>query len=168
VRYFTTVQEPFTRNREHPGDIDLIIFSEVNKAIAFECKIVKATSQPTEKAKINKAEKLKEGVRQVNDYLKFGFSQVYLLIIILNDGRYYNKPNFINNHTLDGDLSKIYNGNWKNDLDNRIGIIYCKIEQTRNLSVDFNNNILFKIERSALSKKQNVKTKKMIESISDY
>lgn len=35
VHYFTTVEEPFTRNGEKPGDIDLLLYSEINKAIAF-------------------------------------------------------------------------------------------------------------------------------------
>lgn len=149
VNYFTTVQEPFTRNGENPGDIDLLAFIEIDKAIAIECKIVKATSQQNEKVKINKAEKLEEGALQVNDYLKFGFSQVYFLIIILDDGRCYNKTNFIFNHTSNEDLQKVYNGSWKDKLDKRIGIIYCSIEQTRNLTIDENHNISYRIERIA-------------------
>lgn len=149
VRYFTTVQEPFTRNRENPGDIDIIAFSKSSNAIAFECKTIKATSRPDEPVKINKAEKLEKGAIQANNYLKFGFSQVYFLIVILDDGRNYDKPNFISNHTSKEDLSKVYGGSWKNALDDNIGIIYCTIEQTRNVSVDISNNISLEIERFA-------------------
>jgi len=43
-------------------------------------------------------------------------------------------------------------------LNKNIGIIYCSIEQTRNLSIDFNNNITLKIERYASHYNQNETT----------
>jgi len=168
VHYFKTVEEPFTRNGENPGDIDLIVFKDINKAIAFECKIVKATSQPNGKVKINKAKKLKEGALQTNDYLKFGFSQVYFLIVILDDGRYYDKENFIFNHTPEEYLPQVYNGSWKEKLDERIGIIYCTIEMTRNLSVNVNNNISLKIKKIAVTNEQNNKTSQLLKEFIKY
>lgn len=115
----------------------------------MQCKVIKATSQEDGNAKINKAEKLWKNLKQVNAYLKFGFSQVYFLIVILDDGRNYNKLNFVFNHTSNEDLSKVYDGNWKDALDESTGVIYCTIEQTRNVSVDINNNISLEVERFA-------------------
>ena len=106
-------------------------------------------------AKINKVEKLKKASKQANAYLKFGFSQVYFLVIILDDGRNYNKQNFIFNHTSSVELIDIYKGDWKTKLNEDIGIMYCTIEQTRNLNIDLNNNISLQIERPAKIKVQN-------------
>lgn len=162
VEHYTAVQEPFTRNGEKPGDIDLIAFSDINKAIGFECKIVKATSKEDGTATINKAEKLLNISYQANAYLKFGFSQVYLLIVILDDGRNYTKPNFIFNSTAFDDLSKVYVGKWKEELNEKIGIIYCTIEQTRNLRINMNNNISLRIDKHSIPLHQNdVTTKKL-------
>ncbi len=166
IQYFTTVQEPFTCNGEKPGDIDIIAYSKIGEAIAFECKIVKVTAQPDNTIRINKVEKLKEGALQTNDYLKFGFSQVYFLIIILDDGRNYDKPNFIFNYTSEADLLEVYNGSWKECLNENIGIIYCSLEQTRNLNVDINNIISLDVRRKAIAKIQNIEVTEKIRSLS--
>ena len=155
VQYHTSIQEPLTQNGKRPGDIDVLLFSSIKNAIAIECKIVKVTSQENASAKINKVEKLKKASKQANAYLKFGFSQVYFLVIILDDGRNYNKQNFIFNHTSSVELIDIYKGDWKTKLNEDIGIMYCTIEQTRNLNIDLNNNISLQIERPAKIKVQN-------------
>jgi hypothetical protein len=157
IKWFTSLKEPFTKPNQKPGDIDLLLVDveNIDKSIAFECKVIKAQSLTYSSTKINKMESIKKsGVVQANKYLDIGFHKVYLMIIILDDGRNYKNPNILFKSAPNNNLDELYNGKWKNDLNEKIGIMHCRINQMMNNDIRTSNSISISVEENAIAIEQ--------------
>ncbi|MFD2832945.1 hypothetical protein [Gramella sp. AN32] len=91
VKYHCGVKDPITLPNKMPGDIDILLYEKdkENASIGIECKIVKSESLEDQSPKINKVSSVqKKGTKQANGYAEIGFSRVYLMVILLDDGRH--------------------------------------------------------------------------------
>lgn len=155
VKSFTGLKEPFIFKQQKPGDIDLLLVNPLHleKSIAIECKIVKAKSLEKGEAKINKVEKIKKGIIQANKYLTVGFSQSYLMIIVLDDGRNSKIPNVLLRSAEYENLKRMYNFPFLKSLKKEVGLIYIHLNQISS-SIESARRIGCNIERRASQIKQ--------------
>ena len=151
IRSYFGLTEPFTTRNKKPGDIDLLLVNpnRPDKSIAFECKRVKALSIDNYSSKINNVEKIRHGVIQANKYQSLGFHQSYLLIILLDDGRHYNTPNTLFRNTSTDQLTHMYDIPWNEPLNNDVGIIFIKVNQTTSNHINLTGGIGFCIDKLA-------------------
>lgn len=170
IDYFFGVKKPITKTGTKPGDIDLLLVNNNdNISIGVECKIVKAESFKDKPPKINKIDSLKKGgVAQVNKYIELGFEETYILIIILDDGRYYKNPNILFRSTPYESLKALFEDPWVDDLNGNIGIAYAVISQINGNDINQTRGMGFRIERKAVPQEQTddltSKIKKLISS----
>ena len=132
VKSFFGLTEPFTISGKKPGDIDLLLVDpeRPDKAIAFECKRVKATSIDRDNSKVNNANGIKKGVIQANKYQSLGFHKSYLMIILLDDGRHFSDyPNTMMRNNNSESVENIYDIPWNENLHDDVGIVFVKITQ---------------------------------------
>jgi len=152
VKSYFGLTEPFTQKNKKPGDIDLLLVDTDNpdKAIAFECKRVKAVSLENQTAKVNNTGKIKHGVLQVNKYQKLGFHQTYLMIILLDDGRNYKTPNtlFRSSANID-ELKQLYDLPFNEPLNNDTGVIFIIVNQPTGKDINLTGAIGFCLDKFA-------------------
>ncbi|EIJ37579.1 hypothetical protein JoomaDRAFT_0531 [Galbibacter orientalis DSM 19592] len=132
VNHGCGVKEPITIANKMPGDIDILVYENEmpENAIGIECKIVKSESLENQPPKINKVSSLqKKGTQQANGYAEIGFSKVYLLIILLDDGRNYKSPNIMFRTKPSECLNELYGFDWNTKMNDDIGIIYAHVNQ---------------------------------------
>ncbi|MFN0033190.1 MAG: hypothetical protein ACKVOR_13600 [Flavobacteriales bacterium] len=131
VKYYFGVTVPFTTKNKKPGDIDLLLVdpNRPDKAIAFECKRVKAVSQDESLSKVNSIEKIRYGVKQANQYQSLGFHQSYLMVILLDDGRQFKGANTFFRNTSRKQLENMYDIPWQEPLNEDVGIAYVRANQ---------------------------------------
>ncbi len=92
------VTEPFISDRQSkPGDIDLLVCSHADPqaTIAIECKRVKIRIEDDRNTRVTKLRDAVGGIRQANALAKLGFSRVYLLLLLVTDGRPRTDVNFL-------------------------------------------------------------------------
>lgn len=120
------------------GDLDLLIIDSASpqRAIVLECKRIKVEIIEDQTEKVNKVEDLKELVGQVNDRLKRGFHKVYLIAIIVSDGRNKIANNILFNHASSETLESIYTHPYLDKLDTKAGMLF--LEPSQLTSKDFN------------------------------
>ncbi|MBK8954993.1 MAG: hypothetical protein IPM34_05480 [Saprospiraceae bacterium] len=131
VKSYFSVSDPFIKRNEKPGDLDLVLIDpeEPHKSIAFECKRIKVQTLANQQTKINGLGNLESGIFQVNNYLKLGFHQTYLMIIILDDCRYDESENVMLRSSRFTKENVNYNFKWPKPLKNSIGVVYVRITQ---------------------------------------
>jgi hypothetical protein len=131
TKSFFTLTDPFTVKNEKPGDIDLLIVDpeEPHKSIAFECKRIKIETLENQETKINGLRNLELGINQVNNYLKLGFHQTYLMIIILDDCKNTKSENVMLRSSQFNEESSRYKLKWPIPLKSEIGVILVRITQ---------------------------------------
>lgn len=131
TKSFFTLSDPFTVKNEKPGDIDLLIVDpeEPHKSIAFECKRIKMETLENQETKINGLRNLELGINQVNNYLKLGFHQTYLMIIILDDCKNTKSENVMLRSSQFNEDSSRYKFKWPVPLKSDIGVILVRITQ---------------------------------------
>lgn len=166
ITYRCGVKEPITIANKMPGDIDILLYEDEKEgnAIGIECKIVKSESRKHQPPKINKITSVqKKGTQQANGYFDIGFSRVYLMIILLDDGRHYKNPNVIFRSTPSEFLEELYGFDWNSRLDDDIGIIYVHVNQfTTNHIINQTKGLGLQIEREA---EQRVQDKTLTDKI---
>jgi hypothetical protein len=148
--------EPFTQSHLKPGDIDLLLAdpADPSKTIAFECKKVKIISTAEGQFKINGAKQLVPGVHQVNAYRKFGFHQIYFLVILLDDGRHHSAPNTMFHYATGRQVDEIFSIPWLADLHEDIGVIYLRINQMTGKHINHSHSIGYCIDKPAARRDQ--------------
>ncbi len=121
-----------------PGDLDLILFRPGNskEAIAFEVKSVTAKDLGDGYPKVNRHGSLAKGVKQANAYLKFGFSQVYYLILILDDSQMNTELNQLFRQTDLVEVNTFLHSNDFARLHDEVGVIFLRITQSVNQPVE--------------------------------
>lgn len=151
VKTFFNLESPFTEKSKKPGDIDILLVDKDSpeKTIAFECKRVKALSSISESPKVNGIAKIKGGVTQVQFYKKLGFHQIYLMIILLDDGRHYNSPNIIFRNTDAEHLNNLYNIPINLLKDDGIGVVFVRVSQILGKHINLAGKIGFCIDKEA-------------------
>lgn len=151
IKTYYGLTEPFTTRNKKPGDIDLLLVNpnRPDKSIAFECKRVKAVTIENSNAKINNVEKIRNGVIQANKYQSLGFHQSYLMIILLDDGKLSKTPNVLFRETNKDLLKKMYDIPWNEPLNNDVGIIFIKVNQTTGIDINLSGGIGFCIDKLA-------------------
>lgn len=158
VQYHCGVKEPITVANMMPGDIDILLYEKASSdnAIGIECKIVKSESFKNLPPKINKVTSVqKKGTKQANGYAEIGFSRVYLLVIILDDGRNYKNPNVMFRTTPSKWLNELYGFDWKTRMNDDIGIIYVFVNQFTSNHINQTKGLGLRVERDANLRKQN-------------
>lgn len=170
VKHHCGVKEPITIPSKMPGDIDILLYEKAKEdnAIGIECKIVKSESLENQPPKINKVNSVqKKGTQQANGYTEIGFSKVYLLIILLDDGRNYKNPNVMFRTTPSEWLNELYGFDWNSRMNDDIGIIYVYVNQFTSNHINQTKGLGFRVEREAKHNKQNKILTEKIKSIKD-
>jgi hypothetical protein len=147
------VKEPVTVPNKMPGDIDILLYEKESpeNAVGIECKIVKSESRESQPPKINKITSVqKKGTIQANGYAELGFSRVYLLVILLDDGRHYNNPNVMFRTTPSEWLKDLYGFDWQSRMNDDIGIIYVHVNQFTSNHINQTKGLGLRIEREAI------------------
>ena len=168
VKHHCGVKEPITVPNKMPGDIDILIYEKESwdSAIGIECKIVKSESRENEPPKINKVISVqKKGTIQANGYAELGFSRVYLLVILLDDGRHYKNPNVMFRSTPSESLQELYGFDWQTRMNDDIGIIYVNVNQFTTNHINQTKGLGLRIEREAIFRKQNESLTKKIQRL---
>lgn len=168
VKHHCGLKEPVTVPNRMPGDIDILIYEKesLDNAIGIECKIVKSESRENGPPKINKVASVqKKGTIQANGYAELGFSKVYLLVILLDDGRHYKNPNVIFRTTPSESLQELYGYDWKTKMNDDIGIIYVNVNQFTSNHINQTKGLGLHIERKAKFRKQNESLTKKIKRL---
>lgn len=162
------VEEPITVPNKMPGDIDILLYEEENEdnAIGIECKIVKSESRENKPPKINKiASVQKKGTIQANGYAQIGFSKVYLMVILLDDGRHYKNPNVMFRTTSSEWLKELYGFDWQSRMNDDIGIIYVHVNQFTSNHINQTKGLGLRIEREAVCRIQSENLTKKIQNL---
>lgn len=170
VIFHCGVKEPITIPNKMPGDIDILLYEKAKEdtAIGIECKIVKSESLENQPPKINKVNSVqKKGTQQANGYAEIGFSKVYLLIIILDDGRNYKNPNVMFRTTPAEWLNELYGFNWNTRMNDDIGIIYAHVNQFTSNHINQTKGLGLRVEREANQKTQDSSLTEKIKNIKD-
>lgn len=170
VKYHCGIKEPITIANKMPGDIDILLYEKekLDYAIGIECKIVKSESLENQSPKINKVSSVqKKGTKQANGYAKIGFSRVYLLVIILDDGRNYNNPNVMFRTTPSKWLNELYGFDWKTRMNDDIGIIYVFVNQFTSNHINQTKGLGLRVEREAIYSKQDDNLTKKIQKLNN-
>ena len=168
VKYYCGVKEPITTPNIMPGDIDIILYEQGKEqnAVGIECKIVKSESRKNQSPKINKVASVqKKGTIQANGYAELGFSRVYLLVILLDDGRHYNNPNVMFRTTPSEWLNELYGFDWQTRMNDNIGIIYAHVNQFTSNHINQTNGLGLRFEREAIYIKQDMNFTEKIHSL---
>jgi len=168
VIHHSGVKEPITEPKKKPGDIDILLYKEgdENNAIGIECKVVKSESLENQSPKINKITSVqKKGTKQVDGYVKIGFSRVFLMIILLDDGRHYKNPNFVFRTTPTEELKELYNFDWNTKMNKDVGIIYAYVNQLTSNHINQTKGLGLRIEREAKEKFQNKELTEKIKNL---
>lgn len=168
VIYHCGVKEPITEPKKKPGDIDILLYKEGNEsnAVGIECKIVKSESLENQPPKINKITSVqKKGTKQVDGYVKIGFSRVYLMVILLDDGRHYKNPNFVFRTTPTEELKELYNFDWNTKMNKDVGIIYTYVNQLTSNHINQKKGLGLRIEREAKERFQNKELTEKIKNL---
>lgn len=168
IKYHSGVQEPITITNKMPGDIDILLYEKYNEdnAVGLECKIVKSESRENQPPKINKITSVqKKGTLQANGYAEIGFSRVYLLIIVLDDGRYYENQNVIFRTTPAEWLKELYGFDWQTRMNDDIGIIYVYVNQFTSNHINQTKGLGLRVERPANVRKQDESLTKKIQKL---
>jgi len=153
VKYHCGVKEPITIPNKMPGDIDILLYEQGKEqnAVGIECKIVKTESLENQPPKINKITSVqKKGTIQANGYTKIGFNRVYLLVILLDDGRHYKNPNVMFRTTPFKWLKELYGFDWQTRMSDDIGIIYVHINQFTTNHINQTKGLGLRVEREAI------------------
>lgn len=162
------VKEPITVPNKMPGDIDILLYEEENEdnAIGIECKIVKSESRENQPPKINKITSVqKKGTIQANGYAEIGFSRVFLLVILLDDGRHYKNQNVMFRTTPSECLKELYGFDWQTRMNDDIGIIYVHVNQFTTNHINQTKGLGLRVEREAVYRDQNEILTKKIQSL---
>lgn len=162
------VKEPITVPNKMPGDIDILLYEKESpkNAVGIECKIVKSESRENQPPKINKITSVqKKGTIQANGYAELGFSRVYLLVILLDDGRHYNNPNVMFRTTPSEWLKELYGFDWQSRMNDDIGIIYVHVNQFTSNHINQTKGLGLRIEREATFRNQNECLTKKIQNL---
>ncbi len=157
VKFHCGVKEPITVPNKMPGDIDILLYEKDSPKIAvgIECKVVKSESKENQPPKINKINSVqKKGTIQANGYARLGFSRVYLLVILLDDGRHYKNPNVMFRTTPAEWLNELYGFDWNSRMDTNIGIIYAHVNQFTSNHINQTKGLGLRIEREAILREQ--------------
>lgn len=168
VEYHCGVKEPITIANKMPGDIDILLYEKErpDNAIGIECKIVKSESLENLPPKINKVSSVqKKGTKQANGYAEIGFSKVYLLIVILDDGRNYKNPNVMFRNTPSEWLKNLYGFDWETKMNDDIGIIYAQVNQFTSNHINQTKGLGLRVEREANRREQDKSLTKKIQSL---
>lgn len=168
VKHHCGVKDPITVPNKVPGDIDILLYEEdkENNAIGIECKIIKSESRENQLPKINKITSVqKKGTKQANGYAEIGFSKVYLLIILLDDGRNYKNPNIMFRTTPSETLNELYGFDWQTQMNDNIGIIYAHVNQFTSNHINQTKGLGLRIEREAIYSKQDENLTKKIQKL---
>lgn len=159
TKMYPNVKEPFISSyHNNPGDIDLLLIEPTNPkdSIAIECKKVNVTKY-SKLDEYNKINKIKKSVKQTKGLLGMGFSQVYLAIIVGTYGANYTEANFLYRGIDDQTFHEVFNFPDKENLNDRVGIMYIEIVQTTGNSLNFSGMINLGIERLAIKQEQSNK-----------
>lgn len=170
VKHLCGVKEPITVPNKMPGDIDILLYEEGKEenAIGIECKIVKSESRENQLPKINKITSVqKKGTKQANGYFEIGFSRVYLLVILLDDGRNYKNPNVMFRTTPSETLKELYGFDWKTKMNDNIGIIYAHVNQFTSNHINQTKGLGLRVEREATYIRQDANLTKKIQSLNN-
>lgn len=162
------VKEPITEPKKKPGDIDILLYkaSDESNAVGIECKIVKSESLENQSPKINKITSVqKKGTKQADGYVKIGFSRVFLMVILLDDGRHYKNPNFVFRTTPTEELKELYNFDWNTKMNKDVGIIYAYINQLTSNHINQTKGLGLRIEREAKERFQNKELTEKIKNL---
>ncbi|GAA4275714.1 MULTISPECIES: hypothetical protein [Flavobacteriaceae] len=168
VKYHCGIKEPVTVPNKMPGDIDILLFEDgkPENTIGIECKIVKSESSENKPPKINKVNSVqKKGTQQANGYGEIGFSRVYLMVILLDDGRHYKNPNVMFRSTPTEWLDELYGFDWDSRLDSDIGIIYTHVNQFTSNHINQTKGLGLRVERKAVTKQQDEGLTEKIQSL---
>ncbi len=150
IGLMTEVTEPFTNSSAtKPGDIDFIIYNEhtLSDAVACQVKTVTAESLINESSTTNRANKLKKGVVQANGTIRFGFSRVYLVIIILDDCRLDSEKNKFLKNTKVKAIESFLESRAFSSLNDSVGVILFRISQFANRPISMCGKAQFLIYR---------------------
>ena len=170
VKYHTGVKEPITIPNKIPGDIDILLYEQGKEqnAVGIECKIVKSESRENQPPKINKIVSVqKKGTIQANGYARLGFGRVYLLVILLDDGRHYKNPNVMFRTTPSEWLNELYGFDWKTRMNDNIGIIYAHVNQFTSNHINQTKGLGLRVERKAIYAEQDHNLTKKIQSLNN-
>lgn len=162
------VKEPITEPKKKPGDIDILLYKagDESNAIGIECKIVKSESLENQSPKINKITSVqKKGTKQSNGYIKIGFSKVFLMVILLDDGRHYKNQNFVFRTTPTEKLKELYDFDWNTKMNKEVGIIYAYVNQLTSNHINQTKGLVIRIEREAKERIQDKRLTKKIKNL---
>lgn len=150
------VTRPIINSPYHvPGDVDMIIVNpdEPNHSIAIEFKKVNVIVTH-ESEKINKIEKIKRAINQTNGLLELGFHKVYLAVVAGSFGAKNTKVNFLYRGMTDETFQKVYDFPDRENLDDKVGLIFIEIIQPTLNPLDYTGMINICIENIAKEQDQ--------------
>lgn len=171
---FPEVQAPILNSTERKriGDVDLLLVPENrnNLSIAIEFKKIKFETLRDGSIKINGFNRAKKkGVKQANELRKLEFHQVYLGIIILDDGRFVNKKGTIFKSVNGQDLDHIFQLTFDEKLNKNIGVFYVILNQPTGQHYTSRFNLKYCVHKYANQEKQsderNNRIKELLNSI---
>ncbi len=164
------VRKPLVDSHNLP-DIDIFLVNKdsFKESIAIEVKKVKYFFDDKGNEILNKLQDVEAGVKQSRKLLEMGFNQVYLMIIIISDGRNLTQNNYVFRGISNQKLKDVYNFPGRDKLDKRIGIIFIEIVQSTGLSINHTGN--FNVCFDVMAEKQeqpNSINDKIKQYISEY
>lgn len=156
VHSFFGKKEPFVILGKKPGDIDILFVDKErpDRAIAFECKRLKVTSAESYLPKVNNSSGIKHGVKQANGLQSLGFYKSYLMIILLDDSRYFDYPNTMMRNSKWHEVEEVYDMPWNEPLNQDVGIVFVKVTQPTGKHFNEMAGIGFCIDKEANAQQQ--------------
>jgi hypothetical protein len=151
------IKEPLISNHNSlPGDVDVLLFNDnqINESIAIEVKKVKYFFNQKGNEKVNKIYDIRDGIGQTKGLLEIGFHQVYLVIIIVSDGRNIKWNNYIFRGISGEQFQQVYDFPDRENLNENIGLIFIEIVQPTGLSIDKTGVIGICIDKSSQKQEQ--------------
>lgn len=159
VQGYLEVMEPVlsAKDQRKIGDIDLLLVPQESGvgSIAFEFKRVKVISYGAEEEKVNKVETVrKKGIKQVNNLIDLGFSEVYLVILLQYDGRHYQEKHSLFRYSSGSSSNQAYDIVFESSLHPDAGVIYLRLNQPTDQNIETFHITGIAIDRKAIVREQ--------------
>lgn len=149
VRY--GLRDPFVLDRESDPDIDVLVWDpdSPNLATAIECKRIKVTADAFRTGLPGKMTQLQKGAHQTKRLLKLGFSRVFLLPIIVTDGRERTQYNAFFRGPVPELINTIHGYPALRDVPSEVGIGFVHMVQILDKPIDHAAQIFVHTSRPA-------------------
>jgi len=154
---FEVGQPVITERGKKPGDIDILLCNRYTpyKAIAMECKRVKAVIQQDGKQKVNRIQEIGDGITKANGLQSIGFHQSYLLLLLVVDARLKEaEGNIFFKYENQKETSAIYEVPMDSSLHRDVGVAYIEIIQPTGKGINKMGQIGICVDKRAVQLEQ--------------